>query len=207
MTAIKLCGFTRPEDARVAVLAGANAIGLVFASSPRQVTVQQAKKIIRVLPATILRVGVFVNQDPGWVLGVYRDLGLDRLQFHGSESRRMLRLFPQNRIIRALKPGANTPAPTTDPAPEASVFLVDAAISGQAGGTGRLANWKYARGLKKFHKPIILSGGLNPENVGRAIRAVKPDMVDVSSGIEIRPGIKGAEKMRAFILAVRQAEK
>ncbi|MCK5218876.1 phosphoribosylanthranilate isomerase [bacterium] len=205
MIAVKICGLTCPEDARAAVAAGADAIGLVFAPSPRRVLPGTAKAIIAVLPPQVVRVGVFVDQDPDWITRITDTLGLDRLQFHGSEKKSVLRRFPPSRVIRALRPSVGQALPKRDPEPAASAFLVDACVPGISGGTGVLSNWKYARGLRHFGKPIILSGGLNPDNVSRAIRAVKPDMVDVSSGVETKPGIKNAARMRAFVRAVREA--
>ncbi len=207
MTGIKICGLTRPEDARVAAAAGADAIGLVFAPSPRRVLPGQAKAIIAALPPHIVRIGVFVDQDPDWIGRIMDTMGLDRLQFHGSEKKTVLRRFSSSRVIRALRPPAGRALARQDPEPAAAAFLVDACVPGTSGGTGILSNWKYARGLRRFGKPVILSGGLNPDNVSRAIRAVKPDMVDVSSGVEIRPGIKSAARIRAFVKAVREADR
>jgi len=203
MIRIKICGITRPKDAWQAVRSGADAIGLIFAASPRQVTPGQAKKIIQVLPPYIIRVGVFVNQEAEWVKQIADQLGLDRLQFHGHETSQYLRWFTKSRVIRALRPKAQMIRPKNDPAPAASAFLVDAYVPGLQGGTGRLANWEYTSHLKHFGKPIILSGGLTADNVSSAVRRVKPDMVDVSSGVETKPGIKSAAKIRRFIKAVR----
>jgi phosphoribosylanthranilate isomerase len=205
MTAVKVCGLTRPGDARAAVAAGAALIGLVFAPSPRRVTVAQARAIIAVLPPQIVRVGVFVDADPAWVARTAVAVGLDRLQFNGGEDGAYLAAFRPHRILKALRVPAGAPTPRRDPAPRAGALLVDAWVPGLAGGTGRVANWAYARTLKRFGKPLVLSGGLTPANVGAAIRAVRPDVVDVSSGVETRPGIKSAAKVRAFLRAVRAA--
>ncbi|MBN1594919.1 phosphoribosylanthranilate isomerase [candidate division FCPU426 bacterium] len=207
MIRVKICGLTRPQDAKAAVAAGADAIGLVFAPSPRKVGVRQAKAILAAVAPFVWRCGVFVNQDPDWVLHLARELALDRLQFHGQESGLYLRRFAKNRVIKALQPGHQAQAPKTDPAPAAAAFLVDAFVPGVAGGTGKAANWNYARQLKKFGKAVILSGGLHAGNVGEAIRRVQPDMVDVSSGVEIRPGIKSPEKIAQFIKCVRRLDK
>lgn len=154
------------------------------------------------LPAHILRVGVFVDQDLEWVMAVARKVGLDRYQFHGSETTAYLRRFPKFRIIRALRPAPAARPPRRDPAPAAPAVLVDALVPGAAGGTGCRANWQYARGLRRFPKTLILSGGLDADNVRAAIRRVQPDMVDVSSGVETAPGIKSPAKIRAFLRAV-----
>ncbi len=204
MIKIKVCGLTRPQDAELAVACGADAVGLIFAPSPRRVSAARAKAILRRVPPTVLAFGVFVDQDPQWIKGLIQNLGLDRIQFHGQEPDRVLRLFSSHCVVRALKPKAHDPVPGRDPARAAGAFLVDAYVRGQAGGTGKLSNWAFARGLKKFNKPLILSGGLNTGNVLQAIRQVKPDMVDVSSGVESSPGIKHPARLRAFIKKVRQ---
>lgn len=189
----------------MAVAYGVDAVGLIFAPSPRQVSEAQARKILRYVPSTILVFGVFVDQDPTWIQGLSERLGLDRLQFHGHEPGRWLRLFPTRRVVKALRPRAQALVPKQDPVRAAGTFLVDAFVTGQAGGTGQLSNWSFARSLKKFNKPLILSGGLNPSNVQQAIKAVQPHMVDVSSGVEYSPGIKHPARLRAFIRKVRES--
>ncbi len=207
MTAVKVCGLTRPEDVRAAVTAGAALIGLVFAPSPRRVTLAQARACIAVLPPHIVRVGVFVDADPAWVARTAVAAGLDRLQFNGAEDAAYLAAFHRGRIFKALRVAAGTPAPRRDPAPRAGALLVDAWAPGLAGGTGRVSDWAYARALRRFGKPVGLSGGLTPANVGSAIRAADPDWVDVCSGVETRPGIKSAALLRAFLRAVRSADR
>jgi phosphoribosylanthranilate isomerase len=202
---VKICGLTRPEDVQAAVLAGADALGFVLAPSPRQVTVAQLQRLLAAVPATVLTVGVFVNQPLPLLQYCLEELGLDRLQFHGQETQAWQRKFPRVRVIRALRPATDAPLPDRDPAPAAGAYLVDARVPGAAGGTGRRSNWRYARHLRRFGKPVILSGGLTPENVGPAIRRVSPDMVDVSTGVELRPGIKSHVRLRAFIQAARRA--
>lgn len=204
MTRVKICGLTRPEDVRAAVAAGADALGFVLAPSPRRVTVQQVKRLLAGVPPYVITVGVFADQPLPLLRYCLEALGLDRLQFHGQEPRAWQRQFPKARVIRALRPAAGAPLPGRDPAPAASAFLMDALVPGQSGGTGRKSNWTYAKHLKRFGKTLILSGGLTPENVGQAIRQVGPDMVDVSSGVELRPGIKSGSRIRAFIQAVRR---
>ena len=204
MIRVKICGLTREVDVETTVQAGADALGMVFAPSPRQVTVKQAKMIIKNAPPQVLRVGVFVDQDPKWIMRVMHEVGLDRIQLHGHESQKVMRLFSRFRVIRSLRPTAMSIVPKKDPAPAAGALLVDAFVPGQAGGTGKPSNWKYAKGLKRFGKPVILSGGLNPQNVSEAIRRVRPAMVDVSSGVEVQPGIKNASKIRQFIRRVQE---
>jgi phosphoribosylanthranilate isomerase len=205
MTAVKICGLTRVADARAAVTAGAHALGVVLAPSPRQLTLVQAKRLLAQVPASVLRVGVFSDQELSWVLGVASELALDRVQFHGSENTAYLRRFARPRVVRALRPRPGARLPLADPAPAAAANVVDAWVPGLPGGTGQLSNWAYARALRRFPKTLILSGGLNPSNVAEAIRKVKPDMVDVSSGVEVKPGIKSHAKIRAFIRAAHHA--
>jgi phosphoribosylanthranilate isomerase len=202
MTSAKICGLTRATDARAAVAAGARALGLVFAPSPRQVTPEQARRLLAAVPTTVLRFGVFVDQPWKWVRGLAQDLHLDRLQFSGSESAEYLQHFHPAQIVKALHPRAGEVAPRRTPAPRAGTLLVDAWSPQAAGGTGLVANWAYARALRRFPQTLILSGGLNPGNVAEAITRVRPDMVDVSSGVEKRPGIKDPAKIRAFMAAV-----
>jgi len=206
MTSAKICGLTRASDARVAVAAGAAALGLVFAPSPRQVTVEQARRVLAAAPTTVLRFGVFVNQPWRWVRGVALDLHLDRVQLNGSEDAEYLRHFHPVQIVKAFCPRAGAVPPRRNPAPLAAALLVDAWSPVAAGGTGLVANWPYARALRRFSQTLILAGGLNSANVGEAIRRVKPDLVDVSSGVEKRPGIKDPAKIRAFLAAVKQAQ-
>lgn len=196
---VKICGITRAVDARSAVSAGADAIGLVFAPSPRQVTLSQAECILSGLPIWVLRVGVFVRPDFRLVEKLAVRLGLDRVQVHGEMAESELKKFPAGRVIRVLRPDGRAAVPAREPSPDADAYLVDAFSPEQEGGTGRLANWGYARRLGKFGKSVILSGGLNAGNVRNAIRMVRPAMVDVSSGVEVRPGIKSGTKMREFI--------
>ena len=205
MTPVKICGLTRVADARAAVAAGARAIGFVFGPSPRQVTPALARRLLAAVPTTVLRCGVFVDQPWRWVRAVAQDLHLDRVQFNGSEDGEYLRHFHPAQIMRALRPGAGAPAPRRDPVPRAAALVVDAWSPTAAGGTGLKANWAYARALRRFPKTLILAGGLNAANVAEAIRRVKPDLVDVSSGVEVRPGIKDPVKIRAFISAARLA--
>lgn len=205
MTGVKICGLTQGADARAAVQAGAQALGVVFAPSPRRVTPEQARRVLAAAPTTVLRWGVFVDQPWRWVLALARDLHLDRLQFHGCEDEDYLRHFHPAQIVKALRPRPGEAAPRRDPAPRAGALLVDAWSPATAGGTGLKANWPFARALRHFPKTLVLSGGLNAANVGDAVRRVKPDLVDVSSGVESRPGIKDPVKIRAFMAAVRRA--
>jgi phosphoribosylanthranilate isomerase len=205
MTRIKMCGLTRPDDARCAVEAGASAIGLVFwPRSPRAVTIAQARTIVDVLPPFVVPVGVFVDESVEVIEATCRDAGLGAVQLHGDESEGMLDRL-QGPVIRSVAVDG-----TFDPDLLATwrvgvVPLLDAADPMRRGGTGTRVDWALASRAARV-RPIVLAGGLTPENVGDAIRLVRPAAVDVSSGIEDEPGRKNVEKMAAFARAVRLAD-
>jgi phosphoribosylanthranilate isomerase len=205
MTRIKMCGFTRPEDARLAVDAGASAIGLVFwARSPRAVSVAQARAIVRVLPPFVTAVGVFVNESAETIDAVCRDVGLWAVQLHGDESDD-LALGLGRPVIRSVAVDDAFDPLSLSEWPETIVPLLDAADPIRRGGTGTRVDWSRAA-LAARVRPIVLAGGLTPDNVGDAIRQVRPAAVDVSSGIEDDPGRKSANRIAAFARAVRQAD-
>jgi phosphoribosylanthranilate isomerase len=200
----KICGITRIEDALSAAEAGADAIGLVFyAKSPRAVSVQQARAIIAVLPPFVTTVGLFVDADRQELDEILAAVPLDLLQFHGDESPAFCEAL-QRPYIKALrvKPGDDLVARVAAYG-QASGVLLDTYVPGIPGGTGEAFDWSLVpQGLSK---PIILAGGLVAENVAAAIRQVRPYAVDVSGGVEARKGIKDAEKIRAFMRAVKTA--
>lgn len=200
----KICGITRIEDALAAAEAGADAIGFVFyAKSPRAVDVRQARAIIAELPPFVTTVGLFVNASRCELSEILEVVPLDLLQFHGDES-------PQdcaghNRPwIKALRvrPGDDLQVACQHYA-AAQGILLDTYVPGIPGGTGEAFDWSLVpAGL---NKPIILAGGLSPENVGQAIAQVRPYAVDVSGGVEQAKGVKDAAKIEAFVRAVKQA--
>jgi phosphoribosylanthranilate isomerase len=200
----KICGITRIEDALSAAEAGADAIGLVFyAKSPRAVSVQQARAIIAALPPFVTTVGLFVDADRQELDEILAAVPLDLLQFHGDESPAFCEAL-QRPYIKALrvKPGDDLVARVAAYG-QASGVLLDTYVPGIPGGTGEAFDWSLVpQGLSK---PIILAGGLVAENVAAAIRQVRPYAVDVSGGVEARKGIKDAEKIRAFMRAVKTA--
>lgn len=200
----KICGITRIEDALSAVEAGADAIGLVFyANSPRAVTVQQARSIIAALPPFVTTVGLFVNASRCELGELLDAVPLDLLQFHGAESPADCDGY-QRPYIKALrvKPGDDITAQVAL-YKNASGVLLDTYVQGVPGGTGEIFDWSLVPvGL---NKPVILAGGLTAENVAQAIVQVRPYAVDVSGGVELRKGIKDAEKIRAFMRAVKTA--
>ncbi|WP_372749492.1 phosphoribosylanthranilate isomerase [Litorivivens sp.] len=202
-TRVKICGITRVSDARIAYALGADAIGLVFYKpSPRNISVDQAVEIARAVGPFISRVGLFVNPSAEDVEQVIRQVGLDRLQFHGDESEAFCRQFglPYIKALRA-KPGVDFQA-TVDQYPSAMGVLLDSYKPGVAGGTGEVFDWQSIP--TALRSSIILAGGLNAGNVSEAIRAIRPAAVDVSGGVEESPGIKSADKIEAFIEAVNR---
>lgn len=204
-TAVKICGITRPEDALAAARAGAHAIGLVFYSkSPRYVTPARAAEIIRVLPPFITTVGLFVGAAAEEVRATLAQAPVGLLQFHGDEPPAFCRQFhlPYIKAVR-VRPGVDLLQYARD-YHDAKALLLDAYVEGLHGGSGAAFDWSLIpRGLPL---PVILSGGLTPENVMDAVRSVRPDAVDVSSGVESAKGIKDAQKIAAFIKGVRNGD-
>jgi phosphoribosylanthranilate isomerase len=204
MARVKICGITRHEDLRSACEAGADALGFVFyAKSPRNLSVEQGTSLLKKLPPFVQSVGLFVDADPGFVQTVLENVPLDVLQFHGGESPEYCRQFgrPYIKAVR-VREGINLVKYAAD-YDDARGLLLDAYVPGVPGGTGEQFDWRLIpAGLAK---PIVLSGGLTPDNVENAIREVKPWAVDVSSGVEQAKGIKDAAKVAAFIQGVRHA--
>lgn len=203
MTRVKICGITRVEDVEAAAQYGANAIGLVFyASSPRCVSIAQAVKLLAALPPFITSVGLFVNADVDFVHEVLAAVKLDVLQFHGDESPQYCGQFymPYLKAIR-VHPEVNLLQCASDFC-AAQGLLLDAYVAGVQGGTGESFDWTLIP--EKLPLPVILSGGLNGQNVTRAITQVRPYAVDVSSGVEASKGIKDAAKIAQFMQEVRR---
>lgn len=204
-TAVKICGITRPEDALAAARAGAHAIGLVFyAKSPRHITPARAAAIIRVLPPFVTTVGLFVDATAEEVRATLAEAPVGLLQFHGDETPAFCRQFkrPYVKAVR-VKAGVDLLQYAQD-YHDAKALLLDAYVEGLHGGSGAAFDWSLIpRGLPL---PVILSGGLTPENVAEAVRRVRPSAVDVSSGVESSKGIKDAQKIAAFIKGVRNAD-
>ncbi len=228
-----MCGTTNLEDARAAADAGADALGFVFAPSPRQITPEQVERIVASLPAALEKIGVFMNESVERISEIVQQAGLTAVQLHGTESVEFANELHAKltngrsvRIIRAMKappatgPGVSVGLPPgileRDPAtreirpgPLAAV-LVDSASGLQRGGTGRAFDWQASRlfiPTMNAYLKVIVAGGLTPANVGEAIATLRPWGVDVCTGVERRPGKKDHEKVRAFIAAVRAADK
>lgn len=209
MTAIKICGITREADVLAAAHCGAHALGFVFyASSPRYVTPERAAALLRVLPPFVMSVGLFVNASADAVRHTLATARVDLLQFHGDESPDYCRQFerPYLKALR-VRPGVDLLQYARD-YHDAKGLLLDAYVEGTPGGTGATFDWALIP--KMLPLPIVLSGGLTPENVATAIQAVRPWAVDVSSGVELpglaNKGIKDAAKIAAFVTGVSNAE-
>ncbi|MCE1182172.1 MAG: phosphoribosylanthranilate isomerase [Rhodocyclales bacterium] len=203
-TRIKICGLTREEDVDAAVAAGADAIGFVFyPPSPRYVTPQRAAELVRRIPPFVDVVGLFVNETPEAVLATCALVPINLLQFHGDETPAYCQQFarPWLRAGR-VRPGLDL-VEFARAYSEARGLLLDAFVEGYGGG-GHVFDWTLIPpGLPGY---LVLSGGLNADNVGDAIRRVRPVAVDVSSGAEMRKGIKDHDKIAAFVAAVRKAD-
>ncbi|MFL9812484.1 phosphoribosylanthranilate isomerase [Stutzerimonas sp. VN223-3] len=200
----KICGITSVEDALVAAEAGADAIGLVFyAKSPRAVSIQQARAIIAALPPFVTTVGLFVNASRCELNETLDAVSLDMLQFHGDETPADCEGFhrPWYKALR-VRAGDDIRGQTARYA-GASAVLLDTFVSGIPGGTGVVFDWSLIPA--DLPKPLILAGGLTPQNVQQAIAQVRPFAVDVSGGVELRKGVKNAESVREFVRRVRAA--
>lgn len=203
-TRIKICGITRADDARAAAGAGADAIGLVFyPPSPRYLSVERAVEIRDALPPFVQTVALFVNADAAQIAQVIGRVHPSMLQFHGDEAPDFCGQFglPFVKACR-IKPGTDALA-YLEPYGRATAWLVDSYVP-EYGGVGESFDWALVP--KERSRPLILSGGLDRSNVGKAIRAVRPWGVDVSSGVESAKGIKDAGKMTAFVSEVRNAD-
>lgn len=203
-TRIKICGLTREEDVIAAVREGADAIGLVFyPPSSRSVSFDRARALCAHIPPFVTIVGLFVNPDPGEVEAALARLPIQLLQFHGDEDESFCARFacPYMRAVR-MKPGVDLLNYQAS-FPSARALLVDAFVDGYGGG-GQTFDWSLIP--PSLPAPLVLSGGLTPDNVGDAVSRVRPWAVDVSSGVESAKGIKDAERIARFIAGVRKAD-
>lgn len=205
MTKVKICGITNLQDALHAAACEADALGFIYyPKSPRCVTPEVAREIIAKLPPEITKVGVFVNHNAEEIRKVVEFCGLDMVQLHGDESPAYCLQFPVSVLIKALSLRvAHNLTKLRDYRVKA--ILVDAYAPGLYGGTGEKANWELAVKVKETH-PLILSGGLNVNNIRQAIETVLPHAVDINSGVEASPGKKDPDMVRKIIEIVRQTD-
>ena len=201
---VKICGITRSQDAERAVALGATAIGFIFwPSSPRRVGLDAARSIGRLVPASVLKVGVFVDAPAAELARTVGEAGLDAVQLHGSESPDLVRGL-EARVIKAVALGSPD-AESQIAQWTGTTLLLDAHDPVRHGGTGRVVDWGRAERLARLHE-VILAGGLNPENVAEAVRRVRPAGIDVSSGVEQTPGVKDLVKLAALFDALASVE-
>lgn len=203
MTRIKVCGITNLEDARAAVELGADAIGFIFAPSPRRIEQTQARLIVERLPPFIATVAVFVDEDNESVKKTMEATCCTVVQLHGSEPPLALEALREWRIIKAIRVRRSEDMQIMAQYPTASGFILDTYVEGKPGGTGTSFDWSIVARAESHDRPIILAGGLAPENAAAALATVRPYGVDVSSGVELSPGKKDRAKMARFIEIVR----
>jgi phosphoribosylanthranilate isomerase len=204
-TRIKVCGITRLEDARLAVDLGVDALGFVFwPQSPRLVSARQAAEIAAALPPFVAAVGVFVNQPIDEIQAIADRVGLTAIQLHGDEAPGTWSAVP-GMCIKAIGVGPGFEPAAVAAWPPHVWPLLDAHDPARRGGTGRAVDWDAAGEVARTRR-VILAGGLNASNIGRAIARVRPFAVDVSSGVEREPGVKDPDRLRAFVESVAAAD-
>ena len=201
---VKICGITNLPDALAAVDAGADALGfMIYEQSPRAISIEAAAAIIRQLPPFVTKVGVFVDPTIELVRGAVEGAELQAVQLHGNETPEFCAQVRTD-VIKAFRiEGADSLEPVRRY--QTTAWLLDSFVAGKPGGTGAKFNWDLAARVKGWGRPILLAGGLTPENVGAAVKQVRPYGVDVSSGVESAPGKKDRAKMRDFIAAAKAA--
>lgn len=205
MTKIKICGITNVDDALAAAEYGADAIGFVFVpNTPRYIDPQRASEIVEALPPFLTRVGLFSDPTISEVEMIAKECNLDALQFHGYETPDFCGSFYQ-RVIKAFRVKDQSTISLLKEY-QVSAYLLDSYTKGIKGGSGMTFDWNLAIAAKKYGR-IILAGGLNPQNVSEAVQQVSPYGVDISSGVEQKPGKKDYKKIKDFIDAVRSAER
>jgi len=204
-TRVKICGITTAQDAALAVRAGADAVGVVLAPSPRQVGISEAEEILAHVPPVVARIGVFVDAPADYVERAVGRLRLSAVQFHGSETPEACAAAPAP-VVKAFRVGTAFDVGVMEPYRElVAAVLLDTYDPHASGGTGKTFAWSDITSLPGW-APVFLAGGLNPVNVGAAVEALRPFAVDVSSGVEERLRYKDRLKVQAFIAAVRAAD-
>lgn len=219
---VKVCGITSPSDALTCIAAGVDMIGLNFAAGVRRISLQQGVEISKAVSGNARLVGVFADQDPEEIQLIAERCGLDYVQLHGFETRGYITEIRDLRVIKAIR--LTTTCASLDEVlgiaelPNVSYLLVDVYKKGMLGGTGQVANWSAAAALRESMDEVglrtagngftglAIAGGLGPTNVGRCVEVVRPDMVDLNSGVENQPGKKDIQKMASAVLEVRNTE-
>ena len=216
MVWVKICGTTNLEDAQAAVDAGADALGFIFADSPRRVEPEIARDIVRSLPKHIEKVGVFVNESAERIRAIVKEVGLTGVQLHGYRTlQEPIRIKAESGSQGELQVTLAFPIPLSGEIGEglfqfgnADRVLFDTAVNGKAGGSGQTWNWEMGKVFLEQVSDIVkvvVAGGLTPVNVAEAVRILRPWGVDVSSGVEREPGKKDHEKVKAFVKAAKAA--
>lgn len=207
-TRVKICGITRREDAQHAITAGADAIGLVFyTKSPRNIDVAQAAEISQCIPAFVSCVALFKDADANFIKSVLHKVDIDLIQFHGSESAAFCEQFDRPYVkalgMKTTDSDSEFLSRSASDYSKAKALLLDSHAPGAAGGTGETFDWS---SISSVDKPVVLAGGLSADNVQQAIRIARPYAVDVSSGVESKPGIKDKSKIDNFMAQVKLAD-
>lgn len=217
MFRVKICGVTTPEDARTAAEAGADAVGLNFyPKSPRYLTPEAARAVADAVPAGVVKVGLFVNAPAETICRTFDELGLGLVQLHGDEPPETIAELGGRPVMRAFRLGPNGMRPVGEHLGKCELLgrmpelvLLDAFRKGTYGGTGEVADWSAAKTYRAIGNPplppLVLAGGLTPENVAEAIRTVRPAAVDTASGVESAPGRKDPELVRRFVRTALEA--
>lgn len=204
MTRIKICGITHLKDALTAVDAGADALGFIFVpDTPRFVNSDQVAAIVAELPPFITTVGIFASKDAAKIKTIADQCRLDAVQLHADVTPEFYRNLDK-RVIKAVRVKDESSLSILSDY-DVDAFLLDTYVEGKMGGTGEVFDWNLALRAKHYG-PIIVAGGLNPDNVAQAVRRVKPYGVDVGSGVESEPGRKDPDKIRKFVNAVKSVE-
>jgi phosphoribosylanthranilate isomerase len=204
-TRIKICGITNAADAALAVEAGADAVGVVFAASPRRVTVAQAAAALAEVPPPVGRVGVFVDPSTAEVAEAVSACGLTAVQLSGNESSELCAAIGVP-VLKAIHIGTDFDLGQAEPFRGcAAALLLDTYVAGKAGGTSQAFDWQSLGALPGW-APTFIAGGLDPLNIAQCVAVLRPFGVDVSSGVEASPGIKDPKKITAFVAAVRDAD-
>ena len=197
MVRVKICGITNVRDAEAALALGADAIGLVFARSPRKISIKEAQKITAAVGPWITTVGVFVNADVESLLGIAKACRLYAVQLHGDETPSYIKRLAGYKVVKAVRVADASDLKGLD-AYKTDALLFDTKVTGRFGGSGKSFDWRILK-LRKMNRLFIVSGGLDPKNVGEAVRILSPYGVDVSSGVEKAPGKKDHALLKEFI--------